>query len=458
MSAGANAGVDCPLCCEPLDATDLRFRPCGCGYQVCAWCWHSVMELAAKDDAKGRCPACRTEYDESTIRFDEPPPPEAPATKQPAPGGKSRRSSRDGNPGASRGAEHGGDFSRAEIIAARRHLHDARVIQRDLAYVVGLTPPYCREEMLLSGCDLFSRFGPIAKVQTSPPKPGDAHQFTGGAYVTYRREEDAERCIRELDGTTWDGKTLRASRGTTKYCNAFLRAARCGNPECAYLHRIANDADVLTREAMFAKYHNRGAAGTNKGKHKSTEKPGEGERGGGENKTSRRTVGLGVSAIPAPRIGRPPGEEKTPAEATRGGTEPAGGAEGDRSGGGNTARKPAANKPTGGSKRTHKGGATFTPPPPRGAAEKASGAVAEPKAPPSKPPSRGEAGAAAGKGLFGLGKGPPPPRLPVHAPPSDAPQKSEVRSRSRFGFVLDDEPGRGGAGEKPLPRPRDATT
>ena len=70
MSAGANAGVDCPLCCEPLDATDLRFRPCGCGYQVCAWCWHSVMELAAKDDAKGRCPACRTEYDESTIRFD----------------------------------------------------------------------------------------------------------------------------------------------------------------------------------------------------------------------------------------------------------------------------------------------------------------------------------------------------------------------------------------------------
>ncbi|EEH54216.1 uncharacterized protein MICPUCDRAFT_9716, partial [Micromonas pusilla CCMP1545] len=66
---------DCPLCCNALDATDRHFRPCRCGYQICAWCWHQLMELAAKDDGKGKCPACRTPYDESTIRF-EPPDPE----------------------------------------------------------------------------------------------------------------------------------------------------------------------------------------------------------------------------------------------------------------------------------------------------------------------------------------------------------------------------------------------
>jgi CCR4-NOT transcription complex subunit 4 len=25
---------ECPICMEPLDVTDLSFRPCKCGYQV----------------------------------------------------------------------------------------------------------------------------------------------------------------------------------------------------------------------------------------------------------------------------------------------------------------------------------------------------------------------------------------------------------------------------------------
>ena len=30
---------ECPLCMEPLDATDRQFKPCKCGYQVCLWCF-----------------------------------------------------------------------------------------------------------------------------------------------------------------------------------------------------------------------------------------------------------------------------------------------------------------------------------------------------------------------------------------------------------------------------------
>jgi hypothetical protein len=37
---GAGECSDCPLCCNALDATDRHFRPCRCGYQICAWCWH----------------------------------------------------------------------------------------------------------------------------------------------------------------------------------------------------------------------------------------------------------------------------------------------------------------------------------------------------------------------------------------------------------------------------------
>eukprot|EP00850_Spirogloea_muscicola_P026403 SM007115S21258 [mRNA] locus=s7115:25:682:- [translate_table: standard] len=52
---------------EEMDVTDRRFQPCRCGYQICLWCWHQLMELAAKDSAEGRCPACRAPYDRDKI-------------------------------------------------------------------------------------------------------------------------------------------------------------------------------------------------------------------------------------------------------------------------------------------------------------------------------------------------------------------------------------------------------
>jgi CCR4-NOT transcription complex subunit 4 len=59
----------CPLCCERMDKTDIAFKPCLCGYQLCAWCWHQIMERADTDEHK-RCPACRKSYDEGSIEFD----------------------------------------------------------------------------------------------------------------------------------------------------------------------------------------------------------------------------------------------------------------------------------------------------------------------------------------------------------------------------------------------------
>lgn len=57
-----NTGSDmnshlCPLCCEDLDATDLSFLPCSCGYQLCLFCHKLILEQ------DGRCPNCRKQYD-----------------------------------------------------------------------------------------------------------------------------------------------------------------------------------------------------------------------------------------------------------------------------------------------------------------------------------------------------------------------------------------------------------
>jgi len=57
----------CPLCAEEMDLTDQQLKPCKCGYQICVWCWHHIMDMAEKDQSEGRCPACRTPYDKEKI-------------------------------------------------------------------------------------------------------------------------------------------------------------------------------------------------------------------------------------------------------------------------------------------------------------------------------------------------------------------------------------------------------
>ncbi|BBH04899.1 RNA binding RRM/RBD/RNP motifs family protein [Prunus dulcis] len=57
----------CPLCAEEMDLTDQQLKPCKCGYEICVWCWHHIMDMAEKDETEGRCPACRTPYDKEKI-------------------------------------------------------------------------------------------------------------------------------------------------------------------------------------------------------------------------------------------------------------------------------------------------------------------------------------------------------------------------------------------------------
>ena len=129
-----------------------------------------------------------------------------------------------------------------------------RVIRRDLVYVVGLTPRLC-EEAPLRETGVFQKFGEVLKIHAAPPKPGAA-LVTGSAYVTFADEEAAARCIRGVDRVALDGKTLRASFGTTKYCASFLRGARCMNKNCLYLHDVGADTRDLsfTKEEMLAQY------------------------------------------------------------------------------------------------------------------------------------------------------------------------------------------------------------
>ena len=51
-----------------------------------------------------------------------------------------------------------------------------------------------------------------------------------------------------------EGRNVRASYGTSKYCSAFIKTMRCNNPECTYLHSMGDIEDTFTKQEIQAGY------------------------------------------------------------------------------------------------------------------------------------------------------------------------------------------------------------
>lgn len=56
---------ECPICSEEMDATDLSFLPCPCGFRLCLFCHKKINEN------DGRCPACRNKYEQTSSNSGE---------------------------------------------------------------------------------------------------------------------------------------------------------------------------------------------------------------------------------------------------------------------------------------------------------------------------------------------------------------------------------------------------
>ena len=53
---------ECPICVEHLSEMEWRFRPCPCGFRLCAWCLHLIRQ------GDGKCPQCREFYSETRFK------------------------------------------------------------------------------------------------------------------------------------------------------------------------------------------------------------------------------------------------------------------------------------------------------------------------------------------------------------------------------------------------------
>ncbi|KAI4340400.1 hypothetical protein MLD38_025239 [Melastoma candidum] len=227
----------CPLCAEEMDLTDQQLRPCKCGYEICVWCWHHIMEMAEKNDSEGRCPACRTPYDKEKIVGMT-----ANCERLMAEANTEKKSK--------------SQKAKTKVTEGRKQLTSVRVIQRNLVYIVGL-PLHMADEDLLQRRDYFGQYGKVLKVSMSRTSAGVIQQFpnnTCSVYITYSREEEAVRCIQSVHGYVLEGKPLRACFGTTKYCHAWLRNMSCNNPDCLYLHEVGPHEDSFTKDEVISAY------------------------------------------------------------------------------------------------------------------------------------------------------------------------------------------------------------
>lgn len=102
-------------------------------------------------------------------------------------------------------------FSYADLV-------DARIITKNLVYVIGLSSKIANKDILQSK-EYFGQYGSITKTVVNKNKAYNANNPKGpsySAYITYAKPAEASIAILSLDNIIIDEHLIRASFGTTK--------------------------------------------------------------------------------------------------------------------------------------------------------------------------------------------------------------------------------------------------
>jgi len=228
----------CPLCLDELSKADRKFRPCPCGYQICVFCFERIKE------EQDKCPACRKQYDSANYTYLEDGSSEEEESEEEYDRRKDKSNKKYNNSNNS--------LSNSLENAKRgdKPLNTVRVIQKNLVYVTNLALSIAKPELLKKN-EYFGQYGKILKIvinKNNIYNVNSPHGACVSAYITYQRKEDALIAIQTIDGATIEGRVLRASFGTTKYCSYFLRKLPCNNPDCMYLHELGQEDESYSKD------------------------------------------------------------------------------------------------------------------------------------------------------------------------------------------------------------------
>jgi CCR4-NOT transcription complex subunit 4 len=101
---------------------------------------------------------------------------------------------------------------------------DARIITKNLVYVIGLSEKISNKDLLQSK-EYFGQYGTITKTVVNKNKAYNTNSPKGpsySAYITYAKPCEASIAILALDNVLVDDHLIRASFGTTKYYTLTL--------------------------------------------------------------------------------------------------------------------------------------------------------------------------------------------------------------------------------------------
>ncbi|KAK1270275.1 hypothetical protein QJS04_geneDACA016185 [Acorus gramineus] len=152
----------CPLCMEEMDLTDQQLKPCKCGYEICVWCWHHIIDMAEKDDSEGRCPACRSPYDKARIV-----------------GATASCERLVAEINAEKKQKTQKVKPKPTSVEGRKQLSSVRVIRRNLVYIIGI-PMNLADENALERKEYFGQYGKVLKVSISRTAGGAIQQSSTG--------------------------------------------------------------------------------------------------------------------------------------------------------------------------------------------------------------------------------------------------------------------------------------
>ena len=129
----------------------------------------------------------------------------------------------------------------------------SRIIQKNLVYLIGLSSNLLKIEPKLKSFEYFGQYGKILKLVVNKNKIYNSNGPNGPSYscfVTYSSEVESSLAILSLDNMIIDNHEIKANYGTTKYCKNFLKRLVCDNKDCIYLHKFAEEKDIVSKEIM----------------------------------------------------------------------------------------------------------------------------------------------------------------------------------------------------------------
>ena len=133
-------------------------------------------------------------------------------------------------------------------------LIDSRIITKNLVYIIGLSSNIANKEKL-NKYEYLGQYGTIIKTVVNKNKAynqNSPHGPSYSAYVTYSKPSEASIAILSLDNKMIDNHVIRASFGTTKYCSFFLKGIECNNKDCLFLHKWAEENDIIKRGDLIS--------------------------------------------------------------------------------------------------------------------------------------------------------------------------------------------------------------